>query len=449
MSYETEKQVLQQAEKLLKRSLRNIICSQEIDSIEEAVLSHGTNRKGFFGDLIEEYGFGIANNNRAESDFVETGIELKSTPVVKNKSGKLRAKERLVFSMINYMEIIDETWETSSFLKKNQKLLILFYLYEQGLSLLDYKIRNYKYLDLLSDLSEADVLQIIDDWNHIVSRIRSGQAHLLSEGETAYLGAATKAKNKLDTRQQPYSDTPAKKRAFSLKQSYLNALIQQWEGKDESESLFTANTLPKTISQIFDDKLSNLVGKTEEELADLFELDISLKKPKNIRRILVNRALGVKSNKITELIKANITLKVIKLEESGKLKESISFPIFKYMNIINQEWEDSDFYKELTERSFIFVVFKKSATTFKLDSFKFWSFPTQDLEEAERVWNLTVERIKNGQAHSLPKISESSVAHVRPHARDSSDTLPTPLNGEHVKKCFWLNAKYIEQKIIN
>lgn len=446
--FKTKELILAKAKVLKGLSLRNLIPQDELSKVSSQVNFHGTNRKGFWGDLIEQYGYGIDNNNLAEADFRDAGIELKSTPLIANKSGKLRVKERLVFSMINYMEIIDETWESSTFLKKNQRLLILFYLYEQGLNLLDYQIKNYKYLDLLSDLSEADVLQIIDDWNHIVNRIRAGEAHLLSEGETAYLGAATKAKNKHDTRQQPNSDILAKKRAFSLKQSYLNTLVQQITNVNPSESFFDNDPVPKTIKQLFNERLNRFIGKTEEELCALLDLDITNGKPKNIRRILVNRMLGVRSNNIAELIKANMTLKVIKLEKSGKLKESISFPKFDYMDIIHQSWEDSDFFKALTERSFIFVIFRKTEETFRLDGFKFWSFPIEDLGEAERVWNETVKRIKNGQADALPRISDSAVAHVRPHARDSSDTLPTPLNGEQVKKCFWLNAKYIE-KIIN
>jgi len=443
----SKQDVLVRSQSLINQTLRNLIPEEGLDGIEQQISIYGTNRKGFWGDLIEKYGYGLENDNLASADFHEAGIELKSTPLIKNKSGAIRAKERLVFSMINYMTVVDETWETSSFLEKNRLLLILFYLYSKEANLLDYPIKHFKLLDLLSDLSESDVLQIIDDWNHIVKRIRAGEAHLLSEGETAYLGAATKARDSNDTRPQPNSPVPAKKRAFSLKQSYLNVLVQQLSGKDTSESLNKQNEPAKTIRQLFEEKIGALVGKNEEELATLFEIDIKMKKPKNFRRLLVNIALGVRSNKITELIKANMTLKVIKLEESGKLAESISFPVFKYMDIIHQRWEESGFYKALTERSFVFVIFRKQEGTIVLESFRFWSFPAEDLEEAERVWRLTVERIKTGQADDLPKIRDSRIAHVRPHARNASDTLTTPLNGEQVKKCFWLNAKYIEKSL--
>ena len=47
-------------------------------------------------------------------------------------------------------------------------------------------------------------------------------------------------------------------------------------------------------------------------------------------------------------------------------------------------------------------------------------------------------------SNNLPKQSESRVAHVRPHARDSKDTYPLPDGREMVKQCFWLNRTYIE-----
>ena len=57
--------------------------------------------------------------------------------------------------------------------------------------------------------------------------------------------------------------------------------------------------------------------------------------------------------------------------------------------------------------------------------------PGSDFEsEVRRVWEETVRRIKRVTHDALPKMSESRICHVRPHGRDSQDTLPTPRNGE-------------------
>ena len=77
----------------------------------------------------------------------------------------------------------------------------------------------------------------------------------------------------------------------------------------------------------------------------------------------------------------------------------------------------------------------------------FWNIPYEDLKEVENVWHETLKRIMDGRADELPKKSENRVSHVRPHARNAQDTCETPY-GEHlVKKCFWLNAKYLKEQI--
>lgn len=59
------------------------------------------------------------------------------------------------------------------------------------------------------------------DFNVIKDKICAGKAHELSEGDTLYLGAATKAATSEDRREQPFSDELAKPRAFAFKNSYM------------------------------------------------------------------------------------------------------------------------------------------------------------------------------------------------------------------------------------
>ena len=71
----------------------------------------------------------------------------------------------------------------------------------------------------------TDLKIIKDDWELIVSKIRQGKAHELSEGDTIYLGACTKGANKNSVVEQPFSNQKAMKRAFSLKSKYLKFSI--------------------------------------------------------------------------------------------------------------------------------------------------------------------------------------------------------------------------------
>ncbi len=358
--------------------------------------------------------------------------------------------------MINYDEVVRETWETSSFLRKNRVLLILFYLWTKEKTLLDYEFKFSKLLDLLEDISAEDILQIRKDWEYIVGKIRRGEAHLLSEGDTYYLGACTKAANSSVVRDQPLSRAPAKPRAFSFKQQYLNYLIQkELLGKSgtSADSIFNKLRRTETVEDAFRDKFAPYIGKADSEICELVDWKGETV-AKNYKRLLVNKILGVSSNRIEELEKANIVLKVITLEESGKLRESLSFPAFDYKEIVNQSWYDeddevmADFHLLLETQKFLFVVFQKMRSGgIILRKIEFWNFPMADLGEVQRVWQKTVDCINEGRYSDLPKISESPIAHVRPHGKDSSDKLETPQGTMEMKRCFWLNARYIQGQI--
>lgn len=439
--------ILEYAKKFTNRSLRDVMLDEVVEVVSDLNLEYGSRRKGNFGNLVEKYIFGYAPNSDSNADFHNVNVELKTTPLKKLKNGKLVSKERLVFSMIDYMTVTEENWENSSFLKKNRLLLLMFYLYESGVDILDYKFEIIRLFDLLSDMSESDILQIRSDWETIVNKIRAGKAHLLSEADTSYLGAATKASNSSIRREQPFSTEGAKPRAFSLKQSFLNYLVQDSLQRKNVDSIFKEDEKPQTIEELVDSRLRLYIGKEDIDIQSSLGISFD-KKPKNYRRLLVNRMLGVTTNKIEELEKANITLKVITLESTGRLVESISFPVFHYQTIINEEWEESEFYDQLTTRRFMFVVFRKTEDDkARLEKVRFWNFPLEDIEKVRVVWQETVDRINDCRCDDLPKIRDSDVAHVRPHARNSEDVLPTPCGRNEVKKCFWLNAKYIEKQL--
>lgn len=457
-TYQTKEEVLEKATTILQKSLRGVVSKEIADTIEKQIGGYGIKRKGFLGDLIEKYFFEINPGNISEPDFTIAGVELKTTPLKGSTKNKFVSKERLVFSMINYDTVVGETWELSSFLKKNKTLLLMFYLWIENQSILDYEFKFVHLLKLLEDISSEDVYQIQKDWEYIVAKIKRGEAHLLSEGDTYYLGACTKAANSRVVRDQPMSRAPAKPRAFSFKQQYINYLIQTklLGAKSNTDSIFKKQRRLETIEEVVKEKFSSFINKTDKEI--LASLNSKLgKKAKSYRRLIVNQILGVKSNNIEELEKANITLKVITLESTGNLKESISFPAFDYKDLVTQVWYDgddetmSDFHLQLETKKFLFVVFQKQkgSEDIVLKKTAFWNFPMKDISEVEKVWQKTVDCIKDGRYEDLPKIKDSFVAHVRPHGKDSTDTIETPQKTQEMKRCFWLNAKYIQQAIEN
>ncbi|MCX6712105.1 MAG: Sau3AI family type II restriction endonuclease [Candidatus Vogelbacteria bacterium] len=456
--YQTKEQVLEKAETILHKSLRGVIPAESLGIIEAQIGEYGMKRKGFLGDLIEKYFFDINPGNISEPDFKIAEVELKTTPLKKHSSSKLVSKERLVFSMINYDTVVNETWKLSSFLKKNKSLLLMFYLWIENKSILDYEFKFVHLLNLLEDISDEDVFQIQKDWEYIVSKIKRGEAHLLSEGDTYYLGACTKAANSRVVRDQPMNRAPAKPRAFSFKQQYINYLIQTklLGEKTNTDSIFKKQRRIETIEDVIKEKFAAFIGKTDKEILNKLGSNLGTKS-KSYKRLIVNRILDVNSNNIEELEKANITLKVMTLEHTGTLKESMSFPAFDYKDLATQIWNDdeeesmADFHLQLETKKFFFVDFQKqeSSDDISLRKTMFWNFPMKDIGEAENVWQKTINCINQGSYDELPKMSDSYVAHVRPHGKDSTDTITTPQNTQEMKRCFWLNAKYIQQAIEN
>jgi DNA mismatch repair protein MutH len=215
--------ILKFAKKLEGRTLRDVLDPVRVNEIESRFFSAGN--KGGFGHKLEEYYFEYDINSDTEPDF-PCQLELKVTPLKVLQSGKLSVKERLVCNIINYFDIVNETFSTSSFLKKNKEILLIRYVDPLNSSImqLDYKIVDVRIHNLIES---EDALQIEEDWNFIVTKIKYGEAHLLSESDTKYLGACTKGADSSSIRQQPNSKNWAMQRAFSFKTQYMRELLNR------------------------------------------------------------------------------------------------------------------------------------------------------------------------------------------------------------------------------
>lgn len=123
--YQTKEAVLKRAQELIGIPLG------QIDKTKR--LSQG---KGGVGTSIEENWFGYKPNNESEPDFPEAGVELKATPYIRTKKAsadgrEIRAKERLVCNVIDYMKEYQETFYTSAFWHKCQTMLLMSYEYHK------------------------------------------------------------------------------------------------------------------------------------------------------------------------------------------------------------------------------------------------------------------------------------------------------------------------------
>ena len=420
-----------------------------------AEVSVAKRNKGNLGQIIEEKFFHYTCNSDARPDFSEAGVELKVTPYKQNKNGSLSAKERLILTMIDYFSVVNEEFEESHFWNKSRLILLVYYLYQQDIKQnLDYKIGYSK----LFTPPEQDIKIIKHDYEVIVSKIKAGKAHELSEGDTLYLGAAPKASTSKDRRKQPFSAVPAKPRAFAFKNSYMTYVLNTYvvPGKRTYEPI-VIDAVQDSFEDYVVSKIDSFKGYSVEELVENFNIDIS-KKPKNLEAMIAYRILGITGNHAEEFEKANVVVKTIRIGNNNRIKESMSFPTFKFKELINEEWEDSTFGNYLRETRFLFVVYKfDEGGTLRLRGCQFWNIPYNDLENDVRaVWEKTVKVLQDGldvqivngiRYNNFPKASENRVSHVRPHAQDANDTYELPDGRLYPKQCFWLNNTYILSQI--
>ena len=161
----------------------------------------------------------------------------------------------------------------------------------------------------------------------------------------------------------------------------------------------------------------------------------------------------------------------------------MSFPAFKFNDVVNQSFEDSDFYDNLTKR-FLFPVFKRLKNQKPSDDeiiflgAKFWYLPEKDLEVIKGVYDDTAHtlrdgvqlEVRNGRVYNnFVPASANRVSHVRPHTSQTqyvqgkySNELPTPAtwinrpnndekfdpSGRYMTtQCFWLNSTYLDEQI--
>ena len=439
------------SQRLIGKTFREIIDEDNArqlgeESAENVYANDSENKqnKGNLGQIIEKRFFHYENNNDARPDFPDAGVELKVTPFRVNGKGTITAKERL---------IVNETFENSHLWNKAKLILLIYYKYDQAQKYnLDYTIHYAR----LFTPSQQDVLIIKHDYEVIQEKVRAGLAHELSEGDTLYLGAATKAATSEDRRKQPFSTVDAKPRAFSFKSSYMTYVLTTYivPGKATYEPIIRDKGITSFEDYVVE-RINRYRGQSIVDLASRFEIDIS-RKPKNLEAMLAYRMLGVKGNHAEEFVKANIVVKTIRVGKNGKIKENMSFPTFRFSDLVEEDWDDSTFGNYLRDTRFLFVVYRfDEHNDLRLSGCCFWNMPYSDLEDDVRlVWEKTkdtllhikdIKEIHNDKHYLsiFPRQTENPVSHVRPHGRDSKDTYPLPDGREYPKQCFWLNNSYI------
>ncbi len=418
------------AEHLIGKTFMDVI-EEKCGTNPEVLKAYGNKaRKGGLGNLLEEVYFGYKANSKQEADFAEAGVELKATPYEYTKKGELRAGERLVLTMISYDEQVEIDFYKSHAWEKMHSIMLVYYWRNKTLNNnLLYKIGYTK----LFTPPEKDMVIIRADYQYIIDKIKAGQAHLLSESDTMYLGACTKGKNaEVSTVPQYYGNhIPESKRAFCFKNSYMTYVLNHYvvtgKQKDDDAIIKNANELQnKSFGEILIERLEIYVGNTDKQLAKRFDVNLG---NKGYRAMLAYAMLGVKGNKAEEFIKANIEVKTIRFNRNGINPEHFRMHDFKFKKLAKVDWEDSELYDYLESTQFLLVVYHETDSGIKYFGSQLWHMPLEDLEIVHQGWesvkrklnegvNLRLETKADGTEiihNDLPGVKDNPIFHIRPH----------------------------------
>lgn len=477
-------------------SSSDVLLFDQVDSENQILDNHivkygNVQRKGGLGNLIEEHFFHYSANSCSEADFSQAGLELKVTPY-EERIGRGKhfgekyyvAGERLVLTMIDYNQRpIEFDLLKSHLWQKCSKILLVYYL--RNKSLVDVLRYRIDYVGIYTP-NESDIIIIRQDYFTIMKKIAGGQAHEISESDTMYLGACTKGSTAAKSIViQIENGIPAQKRAFCFKTSYMTAVLNEYfiNTQEEQDVVVTNTNLLADLGfeGYIQSKINQYVGKSDREICRLLNLEYTGNKAQWIN--IAFRILGIKSNKAEEFQKANIVVKATRLEENGSIRENTSFPPFKFIDLANEVWVNSDDEDNLRQSTlqayfsttkFLFVVFKKQGNEYVLTGCQLWNMPYKDLNITVRKGWETIQRIiingvkftkkivKSGDRrgkyniqNNLPGKEDNPIIHIRPHAQKAyykfdgyeegnpSDGNQLPNGDWMTTQCFWLNNTYV------
>lgn len=465
----TFQEVLDEYEKSVQKSYINPHEATHVSEPQAQYIGAVPNKraKGQLGNLLEEIYFGYKANGNQAADFSKVGMELKQTCIDIKKNGDYTAGERLSITNISFKDPVEEDFYKSHVWEKIHLILLIHYLRDKSKSRTEYQI---KYVNLFTP-PQNDLSIIIQDYLHIIKKIKEGKAHELSESDTLYLGACTKGataeKSKVP---QYYGDhILAKKRNFCFKRQYMDFVLHEYVMKNSvpCESISKINNLD--ASESFENQIVSIInrhaGKSDKELCELFG------RPYNNNKLqwidLAYRMLGIRSSDAEEFLKANIKVRSIRIEKNGTMRESMSLPTICFKDFVKTSFEDSDFCQYFEETKFLLVIYKSDGTNYILQGSQMWNMPSSDLYgDAEKGWYNIQSKIKQGihftidkgaVSNDLPSKTDNRILHIRPHTQRSAyklqngfqkgditkdgDQLP---NGEWMtKQSLWLNNTYI------
>lgn len=441
MKFNTIEELLNYTEKIKGKTFKEIDSKNMLEGVKNL-----KNKKGILGQVVESGFYDYPINNNPQADFDEIGVELKVSGYIKTKKGKIRAKERVSLSMIDYFDIINEDYEFSKLISKNKKILFIWYLYEPKKDIGDFIITDYQLYDMSQD---EDIIK--NDFEMIKEKVNLGLAHELSEGDTSYLGACTKASTSNIRRKQPNSHILAKPRAFSLKNSYMTGILRSINISESKHKGF------KTVEEYIYTKLAPYLGRNQLEiLEEVSGKTFTEKIPKNLNKQITDILIG-KDKELPEkediFTKTSFIIKNIPLNPKGKARERMAFRNLR-LSEFEETWENSDWKSYFEETTLIVICWIEPHSKAKngqrnLFNIRKISFNEDDLNSFKITYNMIRETILKEDTSLLPTPNSFENQHlvVAPKGSKGDDAYNNFFKNDTTKVTFMLTKDFLNKKL--
>lgn len=439
MKFNSEKELLDYTQCIIGKKFK------ELDRLDLLSNPKMEKDKGLLGKIVETGFYHYPVNSNSEADFSELEIELKTAGFIRNKNSTLRAKERLSLSMIDYNSIINEEYEFSKLIFKNKKLLIIWYEYtkENKNNKGEFIIHSYQLYNMCID---EKIFK--NDFNFIKNKINAGLAHELSEGDTSYLGAATKGNGQ--TKLQPHSSIPAPARAFSLKNAYMTGILR-------GLGIAPLSVKSMTVEDYIYNKIKSYIGMAQLEIwSEVGDKPYYLNDvPKHISKMISNKLIG-KDKELPTIddifTKTSYIIKNVSLEENGYPKERVSFRNLT-LSEFEEPWETSELKEYFEQITIIFICYEgikgdKNGER-KLKSVKKFAFTSSDLDNFKLSYNAVRKTIETNDISNLPVPSTFNTQYleIAPKGNCGDDAYNNFFLNDTTKTCFMLEKNFVFNKL--
>ena len=397
----SESAILTAAEWLVGKTLR------EIGHPSSATLeSPASNRtKHIPGHIYERY-FNIPQNSDPRPDFVGANIELKSTGLIVRGDGSVGQKERISLRMMGAFNP-DEAWDASGLRTKLDRLLLVFYGYERGRALGDFKtLRVVRWSPMVD---EIDLMH--QDFELIRERQASGLP--LSESFTRVLGSATKGPGRSERRT----------RAYALKERFVHSIYLNSLGKLPDASMLA----PFGGAEVFESTVLHLLHQYVGRRIDVVgrELGVPQSQSKNAEATVIRRLLGLPSRGRTrEFEQFGLEVKTAPISPAGTPLEYMSFASFRPIDLAAESWASSEL-RTVLNRLLVVPLVRESRSHPRSEALIgrafFWSPSARLLALIGDAWESYRHNVELGRPDDYPRKRDGLPILVNSHGQTSAD----------------------------